>query len=189
MALLVQEVLAHTHLPSGGRKWQHSSHLSLAPSVGSDVIVCVFLFSAGTFGSRLLVSSPLPSPEPVADSSTGYHGNSTSPSPSTWTENVTAIRQDHSTHDLTHSTPAATTGLFPGSTSSQAPPTQSYTLPPDWLTSVTSLSTTWPVSSTAAPDSGISSTRQEAAVPHGKYYYRCPSLSNTNTSVCVCLCE
>lgn len=166
----------HTH--------KHSRVLTL---VGSDVIVCVFLFSAGTFGSRFLVSSPLPSPEPIADGSTGYHGNSTNPSPSTWTENVTATQQDHSTHDLTHSTPAATTGLFPGSASSQAPPTQSYTLPPDWLTSVTSLSTTWPMSSTAAPDSGMSSMRQEAAVPHGKYYYCCPSLSNTDTSVCVCV--
>ncbi|XP_049922666.1 atrial natriuretic peptide-converting enzyme [Epinephelus moara] len=108
---------------------------------------------SGIFGSGLLDSSPLPSPEPIADSDPGYHSNSTSPSPFFETENVTASL--HIDDDMTYSasTPAATTSLPPAS-SSQAPPTQTYTTPPDWLSSVTSLSTSWPISSTAAPDSG-----------------------------------
>ncbi|XP_078020373.1 atrial natriuretic peptide-converting enzyme isoform X1 [Epinephelus lanceolatus] len=116
-------------------------------------LLLLVLALTGIFGSGLLDSSPLPSPEPIADSDPGYHSNSTSPSPLFETENVTASL--HIDDDITYSasTPAATTSL-PSASSSQAPPAQTYTTPPDWLSSVTSLSTSWPISSTAAPDSG-----------------------------------
>ncbi|TKS93327.1 Atrial natriuretic peptide-converting enzyme [Collichthys lucidus] len=115
------------------------------------------------FGSSLLDSSPLPSPEPVADSDPSYHSNSTNPSSFFEMVNVTVSpqnrvhRDDHKGDDVTsghdHSTPAATTST--STASSQAPPTQPYTsTPPDWLTSVASLSTAWPIGTTAAPDSG-----------------------------------
>lgn len=111
------------------------------------------LLSAGAFGSRHLVSSPPPSLQPISDSSKSYHGNSTSPAPSAWTQNVTAMRRGRLTHSTSTATAAA--GLFPGSASSQAPTTPSSTMPPDWLTSVTSLTTAaWPTSSTAAADLG-----------------------------------
>ena len=119
--------------------------------------VCI---SAGIFGSSLLDSSPLPTPEPMADSDPGYHGNSTNPSSFAFEENFSTSPPIHSEDDAItqgpdHSTPAVTTSLPPASSSSQAPPTQPYTTPPDWLTSVTSLSTTWPIGTTSAPDSGI----------------------------------
>lgn len=146
-----------------------------------------FFFSAGIFGSSLLDSSPLPSPEPIADSDPGYHGNSTNPSPSVQTENITATQRNHSGDDVTHgrdhSTPAATTSVRPASTSSQAPPTQPYTKPPDWLASVTSLSTTWPTSTTAAPDSGITYTGQEAAGLHGKCVTRKRTIKSSYLSL------
>ena len=120
--------------------------------------VCI---SAGIFGSSLLDSSPLPSPEPMADGDPGYHGNSTNPSSFSFEENISALPPIHSEDDdtITHgpdrSTPASTTSRPPASSSSQAPPTQHYTTTPDWLTSVTSMSTTWSISTTSAPDSGI----------------------------------
>lgn len=116
-------------------------------------------FSSGIFGSSLLDSSPLPSPEPIADP--GYRGNSTNPSLFVETVNATASLLNRSIDDVTYvddrgaSTPAAATYVPPAS-SSQATPTQPYTQPPDWLTSVTSLSTVWPSSTTPVPDSGIS---------------------------------
>lgn len=120
------------------------------------------MFFAGIFGNSLLDSSPLPSPEPVADNDRGYHGNSTNPPSIYEAENVTASLQNHSVDDVTHgrnhSTAAATTGAPPVSASSQALPTQPYTKPPDWLSSVTSLSTTWPIGTTPAPDSGTDHT-------------------------------
>lgn len=113
-------------------------------------------------------SSPLPSPEPIADNDPGYHGNSTNPSSFLETENATSSLRNRSDGDLTSgrnhsvSTPAATTSVPPAtSSSSQATPTQPYTKAPDWLTSVTSLSTAWPISTTAAPDSGISYTLKQ----------------------------
>lgn len=129
----------------------HGPHL--AKSLSPCVFLFFFLLSAGAFGSRHLVSSPPPFLQPITDSSKSYHGNSTSPAPSAWTENVTAMRRGRLAHSTSTTTAAA--GLFPGSASSQAPTTPSYTLPTDWLTSVTSLSTTaWPTSSTAVADSG-----------------------------------
>lgn len=107
--------------------------------------------SAGIFGSTHLDPSLLPSPKPIADSNPGYHSNSTSdpyPSSSFTVETVTSSPQNRS-----ESTPAAT-GV-PPVTSTQAPPTQPYTTPPDWLASVTSLSTAWPSSTASAPDTGI----------------------------------
>lgn len=108
--------------------------------------------SAGIFGSTHLDPSLLPSPKPIADSNPGYHSNSTSdpyPSSSFTVETVTYSPQNRS-----DSTPAATTGV-PPATSSQALPTQPYTTPPDWLASVTSLSTAWPSSTASAPNTGI----------------------------------
>ncbi|TMS01056.1 hypothetical protein E3U43_016797 [Larimichthys crocea] len=126
-------------------------------------LLLLALTLTGIFGSSLLDSSPLPSPEPVADSDPSYHSNSTNPSSFFEMVNVTVApqnrvhRDDHKDDDVTsghdHSTPAATTSTSPAS--SQAPPTQPYTsTPPDWLTSVASLSTAWPIGTTAAPDSG-----------------------------------
>lgn len=107
---------------------------------------------SGMFGSSLLDSSPLPSPEPVADSDLGYHGNSTSPSSSSEGGGTTTLPRSDG-HE--RSTAAASAPPPDSSSTSQAPPTQPYTTPPDWLTSVTSLSTTWPTSTIpAAPDTG-----------------------------------
>lgn len=127
-------------------------------------LLLLVLALTGIFGSSLLDSSPLPSPEPISDSSPGYHDNSTTPSLSSETENATttaSYRNRSDGGDITHggsSTPAATTAgtsasVSPTSTS-QAPPTQASTKPPDWLTSVTSLSTAWPTSTTAGSDAG-----------------------------------
>ncbi|XP_051271806.1 atrial natriuretic peptide-converting enzyme isoform X2 [Dicentrarchus labrax] len=128
-------------------------------------LLLLVLTLTGMFGSSLLDSSPLPSPEPIADSNPGYHGNSTNPSSSFQTEDATASLRNRSDNGdvaygrSNHSTPAATTSVPPSSSSSsssssQAPPTQPYTKPSDWLTSVTSLSTAWPMSTTPTPDSG-----------------------------------
>ncbi|TKS93321.1 Atrial natriuretic peptide-converting enzyme [Collichthys lucidus] len=116
---------------------------------------------------------PLPSPEPVADSDPSYHSNSTNPSSFFEMVNVTVSpqnrvhRDDHKGDDVTsghdHSTPAATTST--STASSQAPPTQPYTsTPPDWLTSVASLSTAWPIGTTAAPDSAASKLTGKASL-------------------------
>lgn len=127
---------------------------------------------AGIFGSSLVDFSPLPTPSPLADSDTGYQDNSTNPSPSIPTESTTATQRNHSDNDVTrgrdHSTAVATNSIRSHAASTEAPPTQRYTVSPDWLASVTSLSTAWPMSTTAAPDSGISRTGQETAVLHGK---------------------
>ncbi|XP_029986017.1 atrial natriuretic peptide-converting enzyme isoform X2 [Sphaeramia orbicularis] len=111
------------------------------------------LILTGIFSSGVLNSAPLPSPKPMSDTDPGYHDNRTSPSsssPFAATENATS---DAPTRGPAHtqSTPAAVTETA----SSQATPTQVFTEPPpDWLTSVTSLSTAWPISTTAAPDTG-----------------------------------
>ncbi|XP_026019209.1 atrial natriuretic peptide-converting enzyme [Astatotilapia calliptera] len=113
-------------------------------------LLLLVLVLTGIFGSTHLDPSLLPSPKPIADSNPGYHSNSTSdpyPSSSFTVETVTSSPQNRS-----ESTPAAT-GV-PPVTSTQAPPTQPYTTPPDWLASVTSLSTAWPSSTASAPDTG-----------------------------------
>ncbi|XP_013771612.1 atrial natriuretic peptide-converting enzyme [Pundamilia nyererei] len=113
-------------------------------------LLLLVLVLTGIFGSTHLDPSLLPSPKPIADSNPGYHSNSTSdpyPSSSFTVETVTYSPQNRS-----ESTPAAT-GV-PPVTSSQAPPTQPYTTPPDWLASVTSLSTAWPSSTASAPNTG-----------------------------------
>ncbi|KAM7376859.1 hypothetical protein PAMA_013568 [Pampus argenteus] len=126
----------------------------LIPTVSLLLLV---LALTGIFGSSLLDSSPLPSHEPITDSNR-YHGNSTNPSLFE-TENVTISLRNHGDGDVTHggsSTPAATVATASAkvsvASSSQAPPTQPSTKPPDWLTSVTSLSTTWPIGTTAGSD-------------------------------------
>ncbi|XP_003459153.1 atrial natriuretic peptide-converting enzyme isoform X1 [Oreochromis niloticus] len=114
-------------------------------------LLLLVLVLTGIFGSTHLDPSLLPSPKPIADSNPGYHSNSTSdpyPSSSFTVETVTYSPQNRS-----DSTPAATTGV-PPATSSQALPTQPYTTPPDWLASVTSLSTAWPSSTASAPNTG-----------------------------------
>ena len=105
-------------------------------------------------------SSPLPSLEPIAFSDPGNHDNSISPSSSYEAESVTSLLWGRGADDVTYpskNTPAATTNA-PPPYSSRATTTQPYTKPPDWLTSVTSLSTTWPVGTTPAPDTGTGST-------------------------------
>ncbi|KAM9836496.1 atrial natriuretic peptide-converting enzyme [Aulostomus maculatus] len=117
----------------------------------------LILALTGIFGSGVLDSSPLPSPEPIADSELDYHSNSTNPSVFK-TGNVTVFLQSHSDATPSKSTPAATAAETPTSiaaaSSSQATPTQPVTTPPEWLTSVTSLSATWLFSSTSEPDTG-----------------------------------
>ncbi|XP_028254775.1 atrial natriuretic peptide-converting enzyme isoform X2 [Parambassis ranga] len=118
-------------------------------------LLLLVLALTGIIGSRLLDTSPLPSPEPIADSDPGYHSNSTAgPSPSqSEPENVMRWR-NRSQDDVTHRSAHSTSTRAPPASSSQAPPTQPYTQPPDWLASVTSLSTTWPISTSPAPDTG-----------------------------------
>ena len=127
--------------------------------------ICVFIdqhflsSSSGIFGSSLLDSSPLSSPEPIADSDPGYHGNSTNPLPTFEVESVTSLLRHHGggDDDVTHhskSTPAAAASTAPPS-SSQTTPTLPFTQPPDWLTSVTALTSAWPISTTATPDTGM----------------------------------
>lgn len=122
----------------------------------------LFIFSSGMFGTNLLDFNRLSSSEPVAENSHGYHGNRTNKSVSSWslssleTENITSCLQNHAGEVAYHSqdTPSTNTAAPPAS-SSQAPPTPPYTKLPDWLASVTSLSTTAPISSTtSAPDTG-----------------------------------
>ncbi|KAK1889740.1 Atrial natriuretic peptide-converting enzyme [Dissostichus eleginoides] len=125
----------------------------LIPTISLLAGLLLVLALTGIFGGGV----PLPSPKPIADSDPGYHGNSTSPSPSLETENVTNTLRNFSEGNVTAynvsvSTAATATSY---SSSSQATPTQPYTTTPDWLTSVTSLSTAWPISSTAATDSGV----------------------------------
>ncbi|KAM7366674.1 hypothetical protein PAMP_016089 [Pampus punctatissimus] len=128
----------------------------LIPTVSLLLLV---LALTGIFGSSFLDSSPLPSREPIADSN-GYHVNSTNPSLFE-TENVTISLRNHGDGDVTHggsSTSAATVAAASAevsvASSSQAPPTQPSTKLPDWLTSVTSLSTAWPIGTTAVSDTG-----------------------------------
>ncbi|CAK6978865.1 atrial natriuretic peptide-converting enzyme [Scomber scombrus] len=124
-------------------------------------LLLLVLALTGIFGSSLLDSSPLPSPEPISDSGPGYHGNSTNPSPSE-AENATtaSLPNLRDVSDVTRggtsvagTTAAGTSSVSPAS-STQTPPTQPVTTPPDWLTSVTSLSTAWPIGTTAASDIG-----------------------------------
>ncbi|XP_029381890.1 atrial natriuretic peptide-converting enzyme isoform X2 [Echeneis naucrates] len=119
-------------------------------------LLLLILALTGIFSSSLLDPPSLPSPEPVAGSDPGYHSNSTNPPPPLEVDSVTYALTRHSTDDITHhskSTSAASTSV-PTPSSSQATPTQPYTRPPEWLTSVTSQSTTWLVSTAAAPDTG-----------------------------------
>ncbi|XP_058480534.1 atrial natriuretic peptide-converting enzyme isoform X2 [Solea solea] len=123
-------------------------------------LLLLVLALTGIFGGSLLYSNPLPSPEPIADSDHGYHGNSTSPSLEA--ENVTSWLRNRSGgskdgDDVTYhneSTPSVAARLRPPSYT-QATPTQHYTQPPDWLTTVTSMSSAWPMSTTATPDTGV----------------------------------
>ncbi|XP_028998765.2 atrial natriuretic peptide-converting enzyme isoform X2 [Betta splendens] len=107
----------------------------LAPSAGLLLLV---LALTGIFGSSLLDSSTAPSPEPM-----GNHGNSTN-SDSFQPTNATVSQLNHSSDDVTRRGPRA----------SAAAPTQDHTEHPDWLSSVTSLSTAWPISTTPAPETG-----------------------------------
>ncbi|XP_071371040.1 atrial natriuretic peptide-converting enzyme-like [Centroberyx affinis] len=142
----------------------------LIPTVSLLAAVMLLILAlTGIFGSGLLDSSPLPSPEPVIDSDLGYQGNRTSPS-LFQAENATASlgdRSDGGNHGNNESTSGVTaaensTSLSSSSpspsssssSSSLAPPTQPFTQTPDWLTSVTSMSTPWPISTTPEPDTG-----------------------------------
>ncbi|XP_033962047.1 atrial natriuretic peptide-converting enzyme isoform X1 [Pseudochaenichthys georgianus] len=125
----------------------------LIPTISLLAGLLLVLALTGIFGGGV----PLSSPKPIADSDPGYHGNSTSASPSMETENVTNSLRNFSEGNVTaydvSVSPAATATSY--SSSSQATPTQPYTTTPDWLTSVTSLSTAWPISSTAATESAV----------------------------------
>ncbi|XP_023821804.1 atrial natriuretic peptide-converting enzyme isoform X1 [Oryzias latipes] len=120
-------------------------------------LLLLVLVLTGVFGGGLLDSSPLPSPEPMADSAPSYHSNSTNiPSFSKLeAENVTSVLQNRSEDLVQTSQTTPTTVNPPGSSYSQTPPTPPYTKLPDWLSSVTSLGTVWPKSGpTSAPDTG-----------------------------------
>ncbi|KAF7643391.1 hypothetical protein LDENG_00240130, partial [Lucifuga dentata] len=135
----------------------------LIPTV--TVLLLLILCLTGIFGSSLLGSSPLPSPTPMVGSDPGHHGNRTSPSFFA-TENITVSLQNHGTdndaareqnHGKTESTRGATASSSPSSSSSSpslAPPTSPFTQPPDWLESVTSMSTAWSISTTPESDTG-----------------------------------
>ncbi|KAL6118187.1 corin [Pungitius sinensis] len=130
----------------------------LIPSVS---VLLLILLLTGIFSSSLLSSStPLPSPGPIADSDPGYHGNSTSPSSFPERANATNSSRKELSDDViawnrsTGTTAASTSPAGPASSASQATPTRPLTKHPDWLTSVTSLSSAWPTGSTSAPDSG-----------------------------------
>lgn len=107
------------------------------------------------FGRNLLESRPYSSTETIADSNYGYHSNSTTSPPIPFylseAENVTSsvrVKARHGQRPLAYT-------QAPTAASSQAPPTQLSTKLPDWLSSVTSLSTAWPMSSsTPASDTG-----------------------------------
>ncbi|KAM3857457.1 atrial natriuretic peptide-converting enzyme [Diretmus argenteus] len=138
-------------------------------------LLLLSLALTGIFGSGLLDSSALPSiaPEPVDNSNLGYQGNSTNPSIFE-TENVINSLRNHSNDDVTHSrnhsndesTSTQSSVSVENSTSlslaspsshlhsSLAPPTEPLTHVPDWLTSVTSMSTPWPISTTPEPNTG-----------------------------------
>ena len=92
-----------------------------------------------------MLDSRVPTAELLADSHPGYHDNRTVPTPGL--ETSTSLWQSHD--DPTRAVETASTP-----SSSQAPPTPSHTAPPDWLTSVASVSTLWSTSSTPAPQSG-----------------------------------
>ncbi|XP_017260927.2 atrial natriuretic peptide-converting enzyme [Kryptolebias marmoratus] len=121
-------------------------------------LLLLVLALTGMFGTSLLDFSPASSTEPVAESSHGFHSNSTDPpsssSSSLEVENITSFLQNRLGEVAYHSqSTLATTAAPPAS--SQAPPTQSHTKLPDWLATVTSLSTIAPISSTtSAPDTG-----------------------------------
>ncbi|XP_053715831.1 atrial natriuretic peptide-converting enzyme isoform X1 [Synchiropus splendidus] len=117
----------------------------LVPSV--SLLAGLLLLVLAITGNFVGDSAPLPSPEPIADNQLSYHSNSTSPLPSE-SGNTTAITPT----DI--STPAVKSATTPPAPSSQDTPTWSVTTPSDWLASLTSLSTTWPVSTTSGPDTG-----------------------------------
>ncbi|XP_014871842.1 atrial natriuretic peptide-converting enzyme isoform X1 [Poecilia latipinna] len=118
----------------------------LLPTVSLLGALLLGLALTGVFGGAPLDSRPLPSLGSVADGSHGYHSNSTA-SPSNASSSVRSQVGQVAYHS--QSTPAA------APSSSQAPPTQLATRLPDWLASVTSLSTARPASSsTPAPDAG-----------------------------------
>ncbi|XP_062239506.1 atrial natriuretic peptide-converting enzyme [Platichthys flesus] len=130
-------------------------------------LLLLVLALTGIFGGSLLASSPLSSPEPIVDS---YSCNSTNPPPTFEVESTTSSLRQHGgsggeDDDVTHqgkSTPAVAASTAPPS-SSPATPTLPFTTPPDWLTSVTALSSAWPISTTATPDTG---SCQLIAEPH-----------------------
>nr|XP_057921678.1 atrial natriuretic peptide-converting enzyme isoform X1 [Doryrhamphus excisus] len=105
--------------------------------------VMIVLSLTGVIGGCVSDSGRLPSPEPIADRALYYHGNSTSPPPSRLA-NLTS-----SPHDFGDLKPA--TATVASLRSSQVPPTQPITAAPDWLTSVTTLSSTW---LTSTPETG-----------------------------------
>ena len=118
--------------------------------------VCVFFFS-GIFGSGLIDSrNHSSSPYGSVHLNQSLFDNDN--------DNVTASQGNHSNEDdATPSDTPVTRGLpldqttapTPAATSpSLTPATQPYTLTPDLLTSVTSLSTSWPISTTQEPDTG-----------------------------------
>uniref|UniRef100_UPI003AAD3177 atrial natriuretic peptide-converting enzyme-like n=1 Tax=Centroberyx gerrardi TaxID=166262 RepID=UPI003AAD3177 len=173
---------ATTEAGMGGEACPHklgsTNHLRLLlyiliPTVSLlAALLLLILALTGIFGSGLLDSSPLPSPEPVIDSELGYQGNRTSPSRFQM-ENATTSLRDRSDGDVAHgrnhsndestssvtaaqnSTSLSSSSSSPSSSSSSlAPPTQPFTQTPDWLTSVTSMSTPWPISTTPEPDTG-----------------------------------
>ncbi|XP_008298554.1 atrial natriuretic peptide-converting enzyme [Stegastes partitus] len=122
----------------------------LIPAVSLLGVLLLGLGLTGIFGSDLSDSAPLPSPEHIADNNRGYHGNSTSSPSSSWFEadNVTFVLRSHG--DVPANRSAST--AVPPITSSQAPPTQPRTKPPDWMAAVTALSTAWPMGTTPTPD-------------------------------------
>ncbi|XP_008322950.1 atrial natriuretic peptide-converting enzyme isoform X2 [Cynoglossus semilaevis] len=118
-------------------------------------LLLLVLALTGIFGRGLLNFNPLPSPEPIAD-----NNHSTSPSPFE-AGSVTALLPYHNSHEYDRgvafhnkSTPNATASL-PAPSSTQATPSQPFTTTAEWLTSVTSMSSTWPISTTASPDSVV----------------------------------
>ncbi|XP_015257710.1 PREDICTED: atrial natriuretic peptide-converting enzyme-like [Cyprinodon variegatus] len=127
----------------------------LIPSVSLLGALLLGLALTGMFGRNLLESRPYSSTETIADNNYGYHSNSTTSPPIPFylseAENVTSsvrVKARHGQRPLAYT-------QAPTAASSQAPPTQLSTKLPDWLSSVTSLSTAWPMSSsTPASDTG-----------------------------------